>query len=161
MAVHCAGCSTTAGIAGCPEHGSNTYTPPLIGVNDFITNCRHGVDLRFVPRCYLCRPDQPVEVRRPSRPSPTHAIGEPYRYTGKRTQPAPDVLRTVLREDRDRIKAEYQRVVALLDDAAAERDRLRAAAQAVVEAHDGWVVKNNRQRESIAALRAAIEDVDR
>ena len=64
MAVHCVGCSTTAGVAGCPEHGSNTYPRSVgqVGVNDFITNCRHGVDLRFVPRCYLCRPAESDEA---------------------------------------------------------------------------------------------------
>ena len=37
--------------------------PELPGVNIYITTCRHGVDLRFTPRCYLCKPwpdDSPV-----------------------------------------------------------------------------------------------------
>ena len=37
--------------------------PEFPGVNIYITTCRHGVDLRFTPRCYLCKPwpdDSPV-----------------------------------------------------------------------------------------------------
>ena len=37
--------------------------PELPGVNMYITTCLHGVDLRFTPRCYLCKPwpdDSPV-----------------------------------------------------------------------------------------------------
>ena len=30
--------------------------PELPGVNMYITTCLHGVDLRFTPRCYLCKP---------------------------------------------------------------------------------------------------------
>ena len=37
--------------------------PEFPGVNLYITTCLHGVDLRFTPRCYLCKPwpdDSPV-----------------------------------------------------------------------------------------------------
>jgi len=37
--------------------------PELPGVNLYITTCLHGVDMRFTPRCYLCKPwpdDSPV-----------------------------------------------------------------------------------------------------
>jgi hypothetical protein len=37
--------------------------PELPGVNMYVTTCIHGVDLRFTPRCYLCKPwpdDSPV-----------------------------------------------------------------------------------------------------
>jgi len=43
--------------------------PELPGVNMYITTCLHGVDLRFTPRCYLCKPwpeDSPVFTINPS-----------------------------------------------------------------------------------------------
>jgi len=49
---HCAGCSTTAGMAGCPEHGGHSWSSSQV----VITHCQHGLDLRIHPRCYLCEP---------------------------------------------------------------------------------------------------------
>jgi len=43
--------------------------PELPGVNLYITTCLHGVDMRFTPRCYLCKPwpeDSPVFTINPS-----------------------------------------------------------------------------------------------
>jgi hypothetical protein len=51
----CPTCATTIGRAGCPTHRD----PPPV-VNSYITTCIHGTDLRFTPRCYLCRPDEPL-----------------------------------------------------------------------------------------------------
>jgi hypothetical protein len=39
--------------AGCTLCGRNT----LPGVNLYNTTCVHGLDLRLVPRCYLCKPE--------------------------------------------------------------------------------------------------------
>jgi len=52
MAHHCAGCSTTAGMAGCPEHGGHSWSSS----QPVLTHCQHGLDLRINPRCYLCEP---------------------------------------------------------------------------------------------------------
>jgi len=49
---HCAGCSTTAGMAGCPEHGGHSWSSSQV----VVTHCQHGLDLRIHPRCYLCEP---------------------------------------------------------------------------------------------------------
>ena len=54
--LNCDGCRGTLGAAGCPTH-RNSAAAPSLGVNVFITTCVHGVDLRFVPRCYLCKPE--------------------------------------------------------------------------------------------------------
>lgn len=101
MSDHCAGCSTTAGIAGCPEHGSNTYTPHLIGVNDFITTCRHGIDLRLTPRCYLCRPDGPNIDRLLTIRRWVESIGRVNADTGKRITKADalDVIDAAMRKE--------------------------------------------------------------
>lgn len=103
MSHHCAGCSTTAGIAGCPEHGSNTYPRSVgqVGVNDFITNCRHGVDLRFVPRCYLCRPDGPNIDRLLTVRRWVESIGRVNADTGKRITKADalDVIDAAMRKE--------------------------------------------------------------
>jgi len=48
----CDTCRTTIGRAGCPTHRDK----PSPGVNFYITTCIHGLDLRLVPRCYLCKP---------------------------------------------------------------------------------------------------------
>ena len=52
MSHHCAGCSTTAGMAGCPEHGRHSWSSSQV----VVTHCQHGLDLRIHPRCYLCEP---------------------------------------------------------------------------------------------------------
>ena len=49
----CDTCRTTIGRAGCPTHRDK----PSPGVNFYITTCVHGLDLRVVPRCYLCEPE--------------------------------------------------------------------------------------------------------
>lgn len=49
----CDACRTTAGRSGCPTHRDR----PSVGANMFYTTCLHGVDLRFTPRCYLCKPE--------------------------------------------------------------------------------------------------------
>ena len=54
----CDGCRTTIGRMGCPTHRDKPAPTP--GVNLYITTSIHGVDLRLVPRCYLCRPEQPA-----------------------------------------------------------------------------------------------------
>ena len=54
----CLTCATTIGRAGCPTHRD----PPPPGVNFYITSCIHGTDLRFTPRCYLCRPVEMLEA---------------------------------------------------------------------------------------------------
>ena len=54
----CDSCRTTIGRAGCEIHRDRPAPTP--GVNLYITTCVHGVDLRFVPRCYLCRPEEPL-----------------------------------------------------------------------------------------------------
>ena len=43
-----------------------------LGGNLYITTCVHGVDLRFTPRCYLCRPET----------EGTLLISEPIKYRG-------------------------------------------------------------------------------
>lgn len=55
----CDTCRTTIGRQGCPTHKDK---PTPIGANMFITTCMHGVDLRFNPRCYICKPMSETQI---------------------------------------------------------------------------------------------------
>ena len=46
-------CGTTAGRFGCAVH--HPTLKPTAGVNVYMVNCVHGVDLRFA-KCLLCQP---------------------------------------------------------------------------------------------------------
>jgi hypothetical protein len=46
----------------------------LPGANIYITTCRHGLDLRVHPHCYLCQP----EDTRTAEPGGLRAIAESY-----------------------------------------------------------------------------------
>ena len=75
MSHHCAGCSTTAGMAGCPEHGGHSWSSSQV----IVTHCQHGLDLRIHPHCYLCEPaatPAPLDVERLARAIHPHSCGD-------------------------------------------------------------------------------------
>lgn len=91
--------------------------PP--GANLYITNCVHGVDLRFVPRCYLCNPVTPdrlaggLDVERLARALFTT---RPLLYPASWPNDDPYAIGPSPEEDARRIIAEYDRLSGLTED---------------------------------------------